>query len=318
MLTHMWIWSGIRCPSTRSIPRYRHTSLITSPTCFFTEEGLEEYNGDPGLGTDHQPFYHYVAATLAHGHSAMIGYGYFPSLARTIHYYSLLSGPQADYLPDVVSDIAWYSDEAAEFISTSEALRTGAREAGQLRVTYAGGQVVHVNYHAEKTWRLRLDGRQFVLPPYGWLIAKPGEMLAYSALIDGRRVDYVDCSRYIYMNSGEGPATEGPVTVEGAVLIKKGTGLVVIPCGDLGSWKTQPGDRYTMFNDRVPAGVPPDRGVRLLRIDAARLLGRETGQEASVQARDADGGLLATEMMAADAIEITPSAEAVDYLLSLQ
>jgi len=36
MLTHMWIWSGIRCPSTSLIPRCRHTSLITYPTCFFT------------------------------------------------------------------------------------------------------------------------------------------------------------------------------------------------------------------------------------------------------------------------------------------
>src|SRR5512137_1246222 len=37
MLTHMWIWSGIRCPSTSSIPRCRHTSFITSPTCFFSD-----------------------------------------------------------------------------------------------------------------------------------------------------------------------------------------------------------------------------------------------------------------------------------------
>jgi hypothetical protein len=34
MLAHMW--TGIRCPSASSIPRCRHTSLITSPTCFFT------------------------------------------------------------------------------------------------------------------------------------------------------------------------------------------------------------------------------------------------------------------------------------------
>jgi hypothetical protein len=36
MRTHMWVWSGIRCPSTSSIPRCRHTSLITYPTCFFS------------------------------------------------------------------------------------------------------------------------------------------------------------------------------------------------------------------------------------------------------------------------------------------
>src|SRR5512136_744621 len=36
MLRHMWMCSGIRCPSISSIPRCRHTSLITSPTCFFS------------------------------------------------------------------------------------------------------------------------------------------------------------------------------------------------------------------------------------------------------------------------------------------
>ena len=35
MLRHMWMWSGSRCPSNTSIPRCRHSSLITSPTRFF-------------------------------------------------------------------------------------------------------------------------------------------------------------------------------------------------------------------------------------------------------------------------------------------
>jgi len=35
LLTHIWIWSGIRCPPTRSIPKRGHTSLITSARCFF-------------------------------------------------------------------------------------------------------------------------------------------------------------------------------------------------------------------------------------------------------------------------------------------
>ena len=32
MLKHMWIWSGLKCPSNIPIPRCRHRSLITSPT----------------------------------------------------------------------------------------------------------------------------------------------------------------------------------------------------------------------------------------------------------------------------------------------
>jgi hypothetical protein len=36
ILTDMWMWSGIRCPSACSIPRCWHTSLATSPTLFFS------------------------------------------------------------------------------------------------------------------------------------------------------------------------------------------------------------------------------------------------------------------------------------------
>jgi len=303
-------------------PKQIGTAMGYSPTCFFSDEGLAEYNKDPGKGTGHQPFYHYVAATLAHGHSAMIGYGYFPTLARTIHYYALLSGPQEDYLPDTVSDIAWYAEGAGGFVSTSEALRTGAREEGKLRVTYAGGQVVHVNYHPEKTWRLEVAGREFLLPAYGWVLVKPGRILAYSALVEGRRVDYVDCPRYTYLNSGEADpggdapaASEGGITVRGAVLVKKGKRPVVIPCGDLGAWKSVDGTRYPVFPDRVLAGPPADRGVRALRINAAGLVGKGEDESVTVWHRDEAGETVKTEAMPAGAVEVTTSGDVVDYVL---
>ncbi len=296
-------------------PKEIGTAMGYGPRCFFTDEGLKEYFSDPGAGTSHHPLYHYVAATLAHGHSAMIGYGYFPALARTIHYYALLSGPQEDYLPDTVADIAWYSAETGKFVSTSEALQTGVREAGKLRITYAGGQAVCVNYHPDETWKLMVDGREFLLPPYGWVISKPGEILAYSALVEGRRVDYVDCTRYLYLNSGDRPATEGAVTVDGAVFIKKGKPLVVIPCGDLGGWKSEPCEAYPMFNDRVLAGPPADRGVRLLRVNAAQLLGIGEGKTVTVSRRDAQGNVAETQTVPAKQIELTPSADIADYVV---
>jgi len=295
-------------------PKQIGTAMGYGPRCFFTRKGLARYNQDPGKGTDHLPFYHYVAATLAHGHSAMIGYGYFPPLARTIHYYSLLAGPQADYLPDTVKDIAWYSAAEKRFVGTSQALRTGVREAGKLRVTYAGGQRVYVNYHAKDEWRLSVDGRDFLLPPYGWIITKPGELLAYSALVDGRRVDYVDCPEYLYLNSGRGAATEGAVTVDGAVLIKRGKALTVIPCGDLGGWTAEPIERWPMYQDRVPAGVPADRGTKRLRIEAARLLGSGPGRKVRVQARNAEGQVVKSENTAG-AVELKPNANVVDYVI---
>jgi hypothetical protein len=297
-------------------PKQIGTAMGYSPTCFFTTEGLEAYYRDPGKGTAHQPFYHYVAATLAHGHSAMIGYSYFPPLARTLHYYALLSGPQEDYLPDTVADIAWYSDKDGEFLSTSEALRAGVRDAGKLRVTYAGGQVVHVNYHAANTWKLSRNGRDFELPPYGWLIEKPGSLFAYSTLVDGRRVDYVDCPRYLYLNSGDRPATEGALTADGAVLVQKGESLTVIPCGDLGGWKSARGEDYPLFADTTLAGPPPNRGVRQLRLNAAELLNLDPAARVTVRSRSEQGAAVSTEASQARNVELPPLPDTVDYLIA--
>ena len=104
------------------------------------------------------------------------------------------------------------------------------------------------------------------------------------------------------------------VTVDGAVFIKRGRPLVVIPCGDLGRWQAEPCEAYPMFRDRVLEGPPDDRGVRLLRIDAARLLGVDEAARVHLAHRDEQGSVVKTETVAAGAIEISPSAEIADYL----
>ncbi|NSW56236.1 MAG: hypothetical protein HPY44_09490 [Armatimonadetes bacterium] len=316
-------WAGVTKPDVKPLlpdfdllrihPKQIGTAMGYLPTCFFGTEALAEFNKDPGKGTDHQPFYHWLAATIAHGHSAMIGYGYFPSLARTIHYYSLLSGPQREYLPDTVAGIQWYSEAASSYVSTSEALRSGVRDQGRLRVTYSRGLTVYVNYNREQPWKLSVGGREHVLPPFGWVMHKPGEILAYSALVDGRRVDYVDCPEYTYLNSGVGPVTEGPVTVDGAVLIRKGRPLRVIPCGDLGSWRALKSEEYPIFNDQVLAGPPVDRGVKQLRLNLPGLLNRTEG--ITLRTRDEEGDQTPGIALHEADVELTPSADVTEWLI---
>lgn len=316
-------WTGVAKPDTKPLlpdfdllrihPKQIGTAMGYLPTCFFGTEALAEFNKDSGKGTEHQPFYHWLAATIAHGHSAMIGYGYFPTLARTIHYYCLLTGPQREYLPDTVAGIHWYSEADSAYVSTSDALRSGVRDQGRLRVTYSKGLAVYVNYNREHTWRVSVEGREYVLPPFGWVMRKPGEILAYSALVDGRRVDYVDCPEYTYLNSGTGRVTEGPVTVDGAVLICKGHPLRVIPCGDLGSWKSVKCDEYPIFSDMVLAGPPADRGVRQLRLHLPGLLGRTEG--ITVTARTDAGDQKSGPAVHEGDVELTASAEVAEWVI---
>lgn len=297
-------------------PREHGTMMGYSPGVFLPEDETRTLYSDPGRGVGPPAFYRYVSASLAYGHMLILGYGYVPPLARIIHYYALMQAPQREYLTDTVAEISYHNGE--EFLRTSEALATDAHRKGRLRVRYSRGLVVHVNYSAAENWDIDWDGRRFTLPPYGWLIAKPGVLLAYSALVKGSRADYVSCPDYIYLNTGEETVREGALEVSGAVWLKReGPAWRVIPCGDVGGWEQfRPPDTPRQYVDFRLAGAPADRGCRLIVIDTRVLLGRPTDQVAA-EARD-DAGNVApakTRILDDGRLQLIPQAGIVDYSL---
>lgn len=297
-------------------PREHGTMMGWGPQMFLPEAETNALYADPGRGLGPLAFYRYVSASLAYGHMLILGYGYVPPLARIIHYYALMHAPQREYLTDTVAEISYHDGE--QFLRTSEALATDAHRKGRLRVRYARGLTVHVNYSATENWEIEWDGRRFTLPPYGWLIAKPGALLAYSALANGSRADYVWCKDYVYLNSGEETVREGALQVSGAVWLKReGAAWRLIPCGDLGRWEQfRPADAPPQHRDFRLAGPPDDQGCRLIVVDTQLLMGRpadkvsvractEAGDAAPAQTRILDNGRL----------QIIPQAGITDYLL---
>jgi len=239
------------------------TMMGYGPTNFLSPEEVRE------LGTSReQPaptaFYKHVATSLAYGHMVMVGYGYFPPMARTIHYYALMQGLQKEYLPDEVAEIEYHDGNA--MLSTSQALRTDAHRLGRVRVRYRRGLVVTVNLNPSQPWTVAQAGQTYLLPPYGWIISR-GEsdapaVLAYSAIVDGQRLDYVQCPEYVYLNSGDKQRRAGPVEVTGAAWLKRNAqGWRVIPCGRLGYWSA------TQQQEKIPA----DRGCPVLIVDPVAL-----------------------------------------------
>jgi len=231
------------------------------PTCSLTPEEVKE------LGTSHEKpapkaFYKHVGTSLAYGHMALLGYGYFPPMQRTIHYYALMQGLQKEYLPDQVAAIAYH--DGTRFLPTSAALMADAHKRGRVRVEYRGGLVVTANLNPDEPWTVPQAEREFVLPPYGWVASRTrGEpILAYSASVDGQRLDYVQCPEYVYLNSGDRPRRIGPLEVTGAAWLKRQEhGWLLIPCGRLGHWSA----------DNAVTDVPADRGCPLLIVDPAAL-----------------------------------------------
>jgi len=237
------------------------TMMGYGPTCSLTPDEVKE------LGTSREmpapkAFYKHVATSLAYGHMVMLGYGYIPPMQRTIHYYALMQGLQKAYLADQAEAIAYH--DGTRFLPTSDALRADAHRRGRVRVRYRGGLTVTANLHPDEPWTVDQDGQEYLLPPYGWVASRTGPepILAWSAVVDGQRLDAVQCPEYTYLNSGDRQRRVGPLEVTGAAWLKRQPdGWLLIPCGRLGHWSAE----------QTVAGVPDDRGCPLLVVDPAAL-----------------------------------------------
>ena len=106
---------------------------------------------------------------------------------------------------DTVESIR-YADADGNLLDTSMALASGDFRRSQIRTRYRGGMEVWVNGHPEESWTIHPSDRPqdspIVLPPFGWYASdtKKKDLLGLSAIIDGRRADYVDGPKYTYAN----------------------------------------------------------------------------------------------------------------------
>lgn len=273
------------------------TMMGWGPSNFLSDDEVKEMNAWGALPGP-QPFYKYVGTSLAYGHSALLGYGYFPPMQVIMQYYALMQGLQSEYLPDTVQTIEYHDGQ--RFLPTSAALQADAAKRGRVRVTYRRGLTMTVNLNPTEPWTVAQDGQTYELPPYGWVAGKPGSILAYSALVEGKRLDYVDCPAYTYLNTGAECRRVGPLEVQGAAWLKKdATGWRVLPCGKLGYWTAQ----LTLTKP------PADRGCPVLIVEAKGL--------AQVTAVNDEGAAVATtaETLPDGRRQLHPTAETLEFRL---
>lgn len=290
------------------------TGMGYSPASFVgrDSEAMAPFSGDPGERRAPDAYYQYLAATIAHGHSPILGYSYFPPMHRMIHYYAMQQGPAYEWLTDTVARLERHDGE--RFVSSSEAIRRDLLGTGRIRITYSRGMVVCVNYHRSEPWSVEVAGRNYDLPPMGWVAVKPGAIEAFHALIDGREVDYARCPEYLYLASPEGASTYGGITVDGAAyLLRDGGGLRVVPCGQLGKWQSGIG-RFGL--DREMVEIPPDRGTATLSVNL-REVAPELAAGVTVTGRDfAEQPTTTRAEVAEGVLRIEPDGETVDYLIA--
>lgn len=174
-----------------------------------------------------------LASQIAFGHIGhLFGcYGYKPpakiSLALIRSWY-MIQQLQQYYATIPIDTIRYHNGK--KFLTVSEAIPAGAIKNNRVFLTYKNGLKVFVNRNPKETWAVTHGDVRYTLPPDGYVAGLTGEILEYSAQVDGRRVDFVHGPQYTFCNANGTAYDFGPVVCAYSYAIRFVDGaLVVIP-----------------------------------------------------------------------------------------
>ena len=258
--------------------------------------------GDPGMfyaGSSewtqpndfHSPWFdRFLATTIAYGHIGYLTCEW--GLPGTLKSYFLVKALQELYAGVEVVEIAY--ERGGQRLSTSEAVRSDAYRDGHVCVRYANGLRIWVNLGWEGAWEVKWKDETYLLPPTGWLAVLDGGVLAYSAVREGGRVDYLESGEYSYLDARDGYYRAPALAASGAAALKRGEG---------GGWWL------------IPATQAQD-----ITVFPARFAPEWLGQEVAAQAYNEEGSLLGSAEIrrTTDGITVLPVSGAIKYLLRPQ
>lgn len=171
--------------------------------------------------------YHMMATQIAYGHIGFLAPA--DDIAAVARSYYLMQQLQSRYAMVPVEAILYRAADG-RMLDVSHALPEDAHRENQVYAKYKNGLEIYANCNKQKHWKVTHAGREYDLPPYGWLAAGP-DFLEYSAWSDGLRRDFVDSPVYTYVDSTGGTYDFGLIETAGRLVIRKDDprGLKLIP-----------------------------------------------------------------------------------------
>ena len=186
--------------------------------------GRHEGRGETGEDRDAR-LDRFLAATLAFGHTGFLVME--GGMSNAVRSYFTVQQVHARYARETARTIQ-YADAKGNLLDTSAAVASGVFLRSQILTEYSNGLKVFVNGNRAETWKIP----EAVLPPNGWFAKdREGTLIAFSALVEGHRVDYVDSPEYLYAD-GRGRLTRfAKAACDGPMIVHKRAGdiLEVIP-----------------------------------------------------------------------------------------
>ena len=169
----------------------------------------------PGYIYDGTSLHQSLAATIAYGHIGYLPGGNVPHACKV---YYMVQPLQQRYVHVPVDTIQYWDGDGWQTAST--AYTCDAVHRSQVRIRYSNGLELHVNYNSAQDWEVSCGGESYALPPYGWVARQGDEFLEFSALVEGRRADYMRAPQMEYLDPFDRELTLGRITTDGPVAVR--------------------------------------------------------------------------------------------------
>ncbi len=170
----------------------------------------------------------FIAATAAYGHMGWL-VEETHGIRRTCRSYYMLQQLQSRYAMAKPEEIRYATPTGT--ISSSEAMLNDQWKASRLYVRYPAGLDVWVNGNATANWMVKANGRQVVLPPFGWLAIQGNSFYEASEVVNGKRCDRVSSPEYVFLDGRESIQSVDGVSTSGSVAVRRdrtGKGLSIV------------------------------------------------------------------------------------------
>jgi len=231
---HHWLYAGILDGylARMSGPAQSRLPLLVD----FDLHYLHGLQLDAGLGTPEEffgetlsaedkhsrsPFLdRFLTLTVAYGHAGLLPSPESWGLPSAVKTYYLLRQLQSLYLGVPVETIRYHHE--GNLLETTEALISGAYEAGQVQIGYQNGLQIWVNGGWEGDWEVECAGAPYSLPPASFVASGPDDLLVYSADAGSGRIDFARCGSYFYCDTRGQKIELPPLVLNGAALVFQG------------------------------------------------------------------------------------------------
>jgi len=155
------------------------------------------FNGDP-KGVDRALAQQLANGTIGHLYGVVGGAPPKKIAFEKLKSYYISKELQKYYAGIAVEKLLYHVD--GKFLTAEEVLRRGAIGNNQIYIKYVNGLEVWSNANGKASWQINANGKDILLPAYGYYALLPGKIETGSVMENNRRVDFSLGSDYIYGN----------------------------------------------------------------------------------------------------------------------